>query len=148
MLELKHSIRINTSPEKVFDWLAELPTNYKAWHPGHIVAKWLNKTEDGVGTVFYAEQELGGGLGGYTFTVTEYEPGKVIKYKPNFPRSLNLSFGSFEVEPVEDGCIFTAVLRFRFGFIMPKFFIDNVYQHIKEEGENLKKILEGDNEDR
>ena len=142
MLELKHSIRINTSPEKVFEWLGELPKNYRAWHPGHIVARWLNKTEEGVGTVFYAEQELGNGLGGYTFTVTEYKENELIVYKPNFPRSLNLSLGSFEVEPVDDGVIFTAVLRFRFGFVMPQFLLDDIYQHIKEEGENLKKILE------
>ena len=135
MLELSHSIKIDVAPEEVTDWFGELPENYRSWHPEHVTAKWLVKTEEGVGTVFYAEQKLDGDRGGYTFTVTEYIPGRLIVYKPAFPRSLNLSRGSFMIEPVEGGCIFTATLRFRFGFLMSENFLRDIEIHIGEEGE-------------
>ena len=126
-----------------FEWFSDLPSNYREWHHEHVVAKWLNKVEEGVGTVFYAEQKLDGDRGGYTFTVTEYIPGRLIVYKPDFPRSLNLTRGSFIVEPFGDGCIFTATLRFRFGFLVSDTLRAEVEQHIAEEGQNLKRILEG-----
>ena len=142
MLELSHSIKIKTSPDKIFEWFGDLPVYYRSWHPEHVTARWIKKFEEGVGTVFYAEQKLDGDRGGYIFTVTEYVPGRLIVYKPSFPRSLNLSRGSFVVEPVEGGCIFTATLRFRFGFLMSESFLKDIKIHIGEEGENLKKLLE------
>lgn len=142
MLELSHSIKINSSPDAVFDWFGDLPVHYRSWHPDHVTARWIKKVEQGVGTVFYAEQKLDGDRGGYIFTVTEYVPGRLIVYKPSFPRSLNLIRGSFIVEPVEGGCLFTATLRFRFGFLVSETLKRDIEIHIGEEGENLKKLLE------
>jgi hypothetical protein len=142
MLLIEHSIKIDTTPDKIFEWFNDLPNNYKSWHPEHVTAKWVKQVEEGAGTVFYAEQKLDGDRGGYTFTVTEYIHGRLIVYKPAFPRSLNLTQGAFIVEPLEDGCIFTATFRFRFGFLMSDTLKEEIEIHIGEEGENLKRLLE------
>jgi len=44
-----------------------------------------------------------------------------------------------------DHCVFTATLSFRFGWFFSRFAksrIKAIEMHMKEEGENLKKLLE------
>ncbi len=142
MLVIKHSVKINAPSDKIFDWFSHLPENYKAWHPDHVVAKWIKKVESGVGSVFYAEQKLDGKKDSYRFTVTKYVKGSLIEYTPAFPRCLNFIYGGFMVAPIENGSVFTATLTFRFGFLLSKKLKSVIEKHIAEEGENLKKALE------
>jgi hypothetical protein len=53
--------------------------------------------------------------------------------------------GSFIIEREGAHCVFTATLSFRFGWFFSRFAnsrIRAIEMHMKEEGENLKKLLE------
>jgi len=53
--------------------------------------------------------------------------------------------GSFIIKPRGENCIFTASLTFRFDLLFSKLAkskVEAMKNHMKEEGENLKKILE------
>ena len=64
-----------------------------------------------------------------------------MKQKERARKQLN----DCRIEPKRDGCIFTATLYFRMGWLFSIFAKDRVEaikKHMKEEGENLKNILE------
>jgi len=55
------------------------------------------------------------------------------------------SKGSFLIEPKGKSCLFTATLSFRLGWLFSTFAkgrVEAVKKHMKEEGKNLKKLLE------
>ncbi len=77
--------------------------------------------------------------------VTKYLPNKLIEYGVLFPESIVCSGGAFRVKSCGKGSIFTATLSFRFGYLLSKLMlsrVDGIRRHMKEEGENLKRILE------
>jgi hypothetical protein len=79
------------------------------------------------------------------FLTTQLEPNRKVEYRLLFPMSIICPRGSFTVEPKEESSIFTATLTFRFGWLFTKFAKSNVEgmkNHMREEGENLKKLLE------
>jgi hypothetical protein len=86
-------------------------------------------------------------LKGKTFKV---ELNRRIDYKFSFPASLIMPKGSFIIEQQNDHSIFTATLSFRLGWLLSKLAKSRVAalkQHMREEGENLKQLLEkGSNE--
>ena len=73
-------------------------------------------------------------------------PNELIEYKALFPLSIFNPRNAFIFQPKEDnGCIFTATVSFRAGPLFKKLAksrIKATAQHMKEEGENLKKALE------
>jgi len=147
MLELQDSIIIKRPPEVVYCWFENnFVKDYKKWHPkDHILAKWLKGKGFEPGSVLYAEEYLGERIVKLTFKLIKNIPDNLIEYKVLFPESIICSGGSFLIEPHGKGSIFTATLTFRFGFILSKFFskrVNALKRHMKEEGENLKKILE------
>jgi len=144
MLVLKDSIKIKTPPKAIFEWLRHFAGNYKAWHPDHITSRWVKGSNFRKGSILYAEEYLGGRLEKLRFKSTNYVPNRLIEYKLLFPESIVCSGGSFSVEPYDGGSIFTATLSFRFGFLSGIFRsrIDAIRRHMKEEGKNLKMILE------
>ena len=149
MLELRDSITINQPPEVIYEWFKNnFVKDYKKWHPkDHILAKWLKGKGFEPGSVLYAEEYLGDEIEKLTFKLTKNIPDSLIEYKVLFPESIICSGGSFLFEPQAKGSTFTATLTFRFGFILSKFFakrVNTLKRHMKEEGENLKKMLEQD----
>jgi hypothetical protein len=86
------------------------------------------------------------------FIVTKVVTGKEIEYVPSsrllrrfFPRN------TFSIEPKEGSCIFSASGTYRVGWIVRTFAknkldhgLSGVKKHMKEEGENLKRILESE----
>ncbi len=71
----------------------------------------------------------------------------MIEYDFLFPTSIIVKRGSFIFSNTNSGCIFTATLTFRFGKIFLKLFkkqMEATIKHMKEEGENLKRLLEKD----
>ena len=147
MLELQDSIIINQPPEVIYRWFKNrFVKDYKKWHPkDHILAKWIKGKGFEPGSVLYAEEYLGERIAKLTFKLIKNIPDSLIEYKVLFPESIVCSGGSFLIEPHGKGSIFTATLTFRFGFILSKFLSQRVNilkRHMKEEGENLKRILE------
>jgi hypothetical protein len=145
MATLKDSVVINRSPEAVFEWFAHFTENYRAWHKDHVLAKWVKGQNFEKGSVLYAEEYLGGKLEKLSFEITSCVRNELIEYKVLFPESLICSGGSFSIKPSNGGSVFTAALSFRFGGLLSKVAgkrVEDIRGHMKEEGENLKMLLE------
>ena len=144
MIILKDSIEIKTTPDKIFRWLKNLDEHYKEWHPDHV--KWINETGGlDEGDVVYYEEYLHGELHKIRSKITKVEENKRIEFKNLFPVSIICPKGSFILKSREKSCIFTATLSFRFAKLFLKLAknrIDAIKTHMKEEGENLKNLLE------
>ncbi|MFX0046513.1 MAG: SRPBCC family protein [Candidatus Hermodarchaeota archaeon] len=151
MLTLTDSIEIKATPEKVYDWLMQRmkdKESYQAWHPDHVDVRWIKGEPLHEGSILYAEEYLHGQLHKLKFRITKIVPNREIKYRTLFPLSFFVPGNTFLIEPKgEDSCIFTATGDFRAGPLFKKLGksrIEATRQHMKEEGENLKKALERD----
>jgi len=145
MITLTDSIEIKTTPEKIFDWFVHFEKNFKAWHPDHVECRWLKGEQFEEGSILYVEEYLHGKSHKIKFLGTKVEPHKKIEYTLLFPTSIILPKGSFLIEPKGESCIFTATLSFRFGKILSKLVksrVEATKKHMREEGDNLKKLLE------
>ena len=143
MITLKDSVEIKTTPEKIFEWIINLDKHYNEWHPDHV--KWLNITGGlDVGDIAYFEEYIHGKLHKMKFIISKIEKNKRIEYKLLFPMSIICPKGSFIIESKGDSSIFTATLSFRFGWFLSKLAknrVKAIKTHMKEEGENLKRLL-------
>lgn len=146
MLTLKDSITINRPPEVIFEWLDHFSENYTSWHKDHVIAKWIKGENFEKGVILYAEEYLDGKLEKLSFEITKFTKVELIEYKTLFPHSIICPCGSFSIESHNSyGSVFTATLSFRFGWLLSKFAkkrVDAIRTHMREEGENLKEILE------
>ena len=152
---LTDSIEIKTTPEKVFDFLVHLvdDESYRAWHPeDHVALRWLKGNPWEEGSVVYAEEYIHGKLHKLKFLVTKVVPNREIQYVP-VSRFLRRYFpkNTFYIELKEETCVFTATGTYRLGWLAKTFAkkrlergLSSVKKHMKEEGENLKRILEAE----
>ena len=142
------SIEIKAPPERIFSFLTDLKddASYKAWHPDHVVMRWIKGEPFQEGSVVYFEEYLHGKIYKGKFIITKVVPSRLIEYKPPFPLSVFFPKGKFIIEPTDEGsCIFTATGIMRIGPLgkrLSRKQIEGVKRHMKEEGENLKAILE------
>jgi len=156
---LTDSIEIKTTPEKIFDFFAHLvdDESYRAWHPDdHVALRWIKGQPWEEGSVSYAEEYIHGKLHKLKFVITKVVPNRRIEYAPQ-SRLLRIYFpkNTFTIEPKGDTCVFTASGCLRIGRLA-KFLAKNkverglssVRKHMKEEGENLKRILEAEGMER
>jgi hypothetical protein len=153
MIHLKDSIEVKATPERVFEWLVQRfkdKESYQAWHPEHVDIRWIKGKPQQEGSIVYAEEYLHGDLHKLKFRITKIVPNRVIEYKPLFPLSILSPGNTFLIEPKGgNSCIFTAkgdlrIPRWLFKKVHKKHKnkIEATEQHMKEEGENLKKALE------
>jgi len=150
---LADSIEIKTTPEKIFDFFANLvdDESYRAWHSDdHLALRWIKGQPWEEGSVVHAEEYIHGKLHKLKFVVTKVIPNREIEYTPvswllrrYFPKN------TFSVEQKEGTCVFTATGTYRLGWLAKTFAkkrlergLSSVKKHMKEEGENLKRILE------
>ena len=145
MITLKDSIEIKTTPEKIFKFFVHFEENFHAWHPDHVECRWLKGKPFEEGSILYVEEYLHGKLHKFKFFGTKVELNKKIEYTLSFPMSIICPKGSFIIEPRRESSIFTATLSFRFGWLFSKLAknrVDAIKKHMREEGENLKRLLE------
>ena len=152
---LTDSIEIKTTPEKVFNYLTSIidDDSYRAWHKDdHVSFRWLKGQPWAEGSVMYAEEYIHGKLHKLKFEVTKIVPNKIIEYSPA-SRFLRIFFpkNQFIVEQKGESCLFIASGTYRVGWIAKTFFskaidkgLSSVKAHMKEEGKNLKRILESE----
>ncbi|MBW2560314.1 MAG: SRPBCC family protein [Deltaproteobacteria bacterium] len=150
---LTDSIEIKTFPEKIFNFLTGIvdDASYRAWHKDdHVSFRWLKGQPWAEGSVMYVEEYLHGKLHKLKFVVTKIVPNEKIEYAP-VSRLLRKFFpkNQFIIEQKGESCLFIASGTYRVGWIGKAFFgkaiekgLASVEKHMKEEGENLKKILE------
>jgi len=147
------SIRIKTTPEEIFSFLTGIVDDetYRAWHrDDHVSFRWLEGEPWAVGSIARAGEYMHGKVHTLKFVVTDVEPNKRIVYAP-VSRLLRkfTPYNEFLIEKDRDGCLFTASVTYRLGRIGNALFVKfidkgmaGVKRHMKEEGENLKALLE------
>jgi hypothetical protein len=154
---LRDSIEIQTRPEKVFNFLIHLvdDESYRIWHPeDHVALRWIKGNPWEEGSVARAEEYIHGKLHKLRFKITKVVPNKKIEYVP-VSRFLRRFFpkNEFVIEQKGESCLFIASGTYRVGWLAKTFFnkavdraLSSVKKHMKEEGENLKNILEASTE--
>lgn len=156
-IHLTDSVEIRTSPEKVFDFLIHIIDNesYRKWHPqDHVALRWIKGQPWLEGSVVYAEEYIHGKLHKLKFLITKVVPNRRIEFAPH-SRLLRIYFpmNAFAIEPKGRTCVFTTTATMRVGRVV-KMLAGNILdkglagakKHMKEEAENLKKILEAQSE--
>lgn len=150
---LTDSIEIGVTPEKIFIFFTQIVDNesYRKWHPNdHVAFHWIKGNPWEEGSVAYAEEYLHDELHKLKFLVSKVVPNKEIEFVPT-SRIIKIFVpkNRFEIQPSKNGSIFTARVHIRIGRIVKTFFkrkleagLLSVKKHMKEEGENLKRILE------
>ena len=149
-LILSHSIEIKTTPEKIWNFLKN-PENYTIWHPkDHIKLIWTEGNPFELGSKLYSEQLVFGKVQKYNGHIKEVIPNRKIVFTFKFPVSLISPEIEWRIEAKGSNTVFTAISYIRAGKFYKKLFkkgmknlITEHYRHVGEEGENLKKILEG-----
>ena len=88
----------------------------------------------------YAEEDISGEFLKMRSKLTKLIPNRLYRFKTVGWLKLILTGGSFEMEPSENGTIFTATLDFHMGKLLSKIVkkkVQQISQHMIEEGENL-----------
>lgn len=149
-LVLKDSIEIKTTPQIIWNFFKNLERNYKAWHPeDHVLFKWTKGNPMESGSRWFAEEVVHGKVFKLGGTIGEVIPNKKIVFKYSLPISLVAPKFEWLIESKNSTTVFTAMSYLRAGELFYKIarkemdrkvFMHN--KHVKEEGENLKRILE------
>ena len=144
---LEDTVEINTTPDKIWEFWANMNINYKAWHPeDHILFQWTKGRPMEEGSKIYAEEVVGGQLLKGNVTCVNVVPDRKFVLKLPFPRSLFCKY-EYLIEPTRAKTAFTALTHLKYpGFARKRIqaVIEVGKKHVKEEGENLKRSLEGD----
>ncbi len=147
------SIEIHTTPDKIFEFFLQIvdDASYRAWHPeDHVDFRWIKGEPWQEGSVAYAEEYIHGKLHKFKFLIKKVVANREIELVP-LSRFLRIYFprNTLLIEPRDGSCVFTAsgVLRVgRLAKLLAKKKLEqglsSVRKHMKEEGENLKRILE------
>jgi len=147
------SIEIHTTPEEVFRFFLQIvdDASYQAWHPeDHVAFRWIKGEPWQKGSVAYSEEYLHGKLHKFRFLINKVVANREVELVP-LPRFLRIFFqgNTFSIEPREGSCVFTASGVMRVGRLARLLAgrkieegLSGVRKHMKEEGENLKRILE------
>ena len=147
------SIEIQTTPEEVFRFFLQIvdDASYQAWHPeDHVAFRWIKGVPWQEGSVAYSEEYLHGKLHKFKFLINKVVADREIELVP-LTRLIRIFFpwSRFSIEPREGYCVFTASGVMRVGRLARLLAgrkldegLSSVRKHMKEEGENLKRILE------
>jgi uncharacterized protein YndB with AHSA1/START domain len=148
MIELRDTVFVETPPENVWAWLADLPAHYREWHPGHVRCSYEHGNVLQAGTVLAVEEQLHGRPHRLKLRATEVVPNRLLRYSGWGLR------GAFLLEEAEGGTRFTATLRFGVAVPVISRLVDRilnraiatrlaaVQEHMHEEGRNLKRLME------
>ena len=145
MRQLVDSIVIDAPPEVIWRWLNDLPSHYTEWHPDHVSAEWERGGPDEIGSIMRAVEFLGGTREVVRMELTSIDAPHRFEYRMRGPISMLLPDGAFTVAPHDGGSRFTASISYRFGTLTERFFSRRVAaltRHMREESENLKRIIE------
>jgi hypothetical protein len=137
---------IRADPQQVFSFFAGMESNYLRWHPDHVSFRWLDKSALQPGVRFYFEERIGGKLLKKSVVFTLIEPGSRIEFAPASRLfRLVLPRISFLISAADGGIVVTQEIVLRIGPLaawLNRRELDAVRTHMREEGENLKRLLE------
>ena len=99
------------------------------------------------GSTMYAEEIVGGKMVKGKGTFGDVVPNRHFTLNSPFPQSVFCQY-EYKIEPKGSKTVFTALTHLKYPVFADKHIrrvIELGKDHIKEEGENMKKILEGEN---
>jgi hypothetical protein len=149
LIKLQDNIRIQTTPEQLFQWLESMPQEYVSWHPDHVACRVIQGSMLRSGAEIECQEYLHGKLHTMQFRLTRVDPGRRIEYEIEA-----LGKGAFEAIPKGEDVEFVAELGLGTETPLVGRIVDTVLcvlfarqlkamrQHMREEGQNLKKIIE------
>jgi hypothetical protein len=149
-MTLVHDVNVETTPDRIWDFLINIDRNYSAWHPAdHILFQWTKGEPFSAGSTFYAEQYMTGEKVKYNGRITESIPGERITMKFSFPLSLITDKIEMIIEDHGSHCTFKHVTHMKFKLLSRTIFkkqnirtLIDMDAHIRTEGGNMKSILE------
>ena len=151
-ITLGHTIDIDAAPEAVYSFFANIEENYTKWHPDHVVFRWIGGNRLEEGATAYSEQYMHGSLHKLKAVFTKVVPNRMIEFRWANPFLRFIAPRNVWIfEPVDGGCRFTAESDIRMGWISSRMErvkrkLDTSRKHLQEEGENLKRLVEGDSQ--
>ena len=152
MITLQDKVSINVKAPVVFEWFEHIDENYLLWHKDHISCHYENGDSLKEGAVIHVQEYLHGKLHKLKFRITKVINNHAFEY-----RVMSGVSGSFVFIENEDGTDVIAELRFGYKIPLIGTLIDMLSrvvfstqlkalkQHMKEEGENLRNLLEYSN---
>jgi hypothetical protein len=141
-------VYIEATPRQVWAWLDELPHHYRDWHPSHLDCRYVRGKHLAAGTVLRMDERLHGRPHSVLLRADVVVPNRLLRYSGRGVR------GAFVLEPVGSGTQFTAELDVGVRLPLIGRILDPVLHrvvgkrlsavrdHMREEGRNLKHILE------
>ena len=151
MITIKDTVEIKASPEKIIEFFLNFQENFYAWHSDHVECHYLTPGPLKENSIIYIEEYLYGKLRKLKLHITKIQPNSRIEYKTFLGTK-----GIFIIDQKETGTLFTAEMHMGTTIpllcklrdtIMKIFFsrqLEGLKQHMAEEGQNLKRILEQD----
>ena len=145
-MRLEATTAIDVPPERVLEFFDAIDRHYLEWHPDHISFEWVEGDGLAVGNVAAFEETIGGEHKQQTVRYTVVDEPSQIELVPT-SRLVRLVLPSirFTIEPRNGGSRVTQQIRVRTGPIgrrLNRNEFDAVQQHMDEEAENLKQLLE------
>lgn len=139
---------MKASPSAVYHFFETMDDHYTQWHSDHIEFRWIGGGGLAQGEKAYFEERIGRELQRKPVQFTEVVPDRYIEFKPTARVvALLMPHISFAIDPNSDGCEVTRRIKVRTGPIgarLNRREFDAVRTHVREEGENTKRILEND----
>lgn len=145
-MRLTDAIWIDSTAETFFGFFENMDENYVRWHPDHRAFRWVEGQGAREGVEFHFEEVIGGKLMKKHVVFTRVEPKHYLEFTfTNRVLRFVLPKISFRAEDLNGGIQVTAEIYIRTGpvgaWLNRKEFAA-VRQHMREEGVNLKRILE------
>jgi hypothetical protein len=149
VIQLHDTVHIEAAPERIWDWLDALPRHYRNWHPSHLDCRYVHGNHLTPGAALQMHERLHGKPHSLMCRADVVVPARLLRYSGRGVR------GAFILEPAERGTRFTAQLEVGAPLPLIGRLLDPVLrrlmakrlsavqEHIREEGRNLKHLLEG-----
>ena len=143
---LRNETWLRTTPNRIMEFFQAMESNYTRWHPDHHRFEWAKGRGIGEGVEFEIEEEIDGKSKRKRLVYKRVVNGHHIEFAPTskllrvlLPRIL------FRIIPDGDGCRLVQEVHVRIGPVgawLNRKEFDKVRRHMREEGENLKTLLE------
>ncbi len=149
MITIKEETVINTPAKAIFDFLTNIDSLYKVWHPrDHVFCRVISGTLSKKGCRFHFLEMIGGFPLYLVAIITEVRENEYLEYVPAFPFSmLKTGKAYFQIEKISDNqskLIAYAEYGNNYFDKITNFLVKTsaAEKHIQEEGENMKTYLE------
>jgi hypothetical protein len=146
-LRFEDSIAIAAPVESGYAFFENMAANYTRWHPDHESFRWMGAGGLAVGNEFSFREKIAGRTQQKVVRITEVQPDRYFAFQPTNPIfRFFLPRLSFGFEPTPAGFSFRAIIDLHaigpLGMRLNRREFDAVEQHMREEGLNLKRLLE------